>query len=89
MPITMHWLTWMLTNKFYIGTIEWQGVEHKGLHEPLVDSKTFLKVQDMFVARSSRGVREVRHRHYLKGTLGCAVCGRGRRFSDPKVSFEV
>jgi site-specific DNA recombinase len=41
----------------------------EGLHEPLVDSKTLLKVQDMFVARSSRAVREVRPRHYLKGTL--------------------
>ena len=32
------------------------------LHEPLVGFKTFLKVQDMFVARSSRGLREGRHR---------------------------
>jgi DNA invertase Pin-like site-specific DNA recombinase len=87
MPITMHGLTWMLTNKFYVGTIEWQGVEHKGLHEPLVDSKTFLKVQDMFVARSSRGVREVRHRHYLKGTLVCAVCGRGLSIQRSKGQY--
>lgn len=77
MPITMHGLTWLLTNRFYSGLVEWQGVEYKGLHEPLVDSKTFFKVQDLFASRSGRWTREVRHQHYLKGFLYCAVCGRG------------
>jgi len=77
MPITMHSLTWLLTNKFYAGLVEWQGVEYKGLHEQLVDSRTFFKVQDLFASRSGRWTREVRHGHYLKGFLYCAVCGRG------------
>ena len=51
------------------------------------DSKTFLKVQDMFAARTGRGVREVRHRHYLKGTLVCAVCGRGLSIQRSKGQY--
>ena len=77
MPITPHGLTWLLTNKFYLGLVEWQGVEYKGLHEPLIDSRTFFKVQEMFAHRAGDGVREVKHRHYLKGSLVCGVCGRG------------
>src|ERR1700730_602589 len=44
MPITPHGLTWLLTNKCYLSLVEWQGVEYKGLHEPLIDSQTFFKV---------------------------------------------
>jgi len=30
MPITTHGLSWLLTNKFYLGLVEWQGVELQG-----------------------------------------------------------
>ena len=31
-PVTVNGLHWMLTNKFYVRTVWWQGVEHKGRH---------------------------------------------------------
>lgn len=77
MPITMHGLTWLLTNKFYARLVEWQGVEYKALHEPLVESKTFFRVQELFTTRSGRWAHTMRHQHHLKGFLTCAVCGRG------------
>lgn len=39
-----------------------------------------LQVQDLLTARATRGTRERRHHHYLKGVLHCAVCGRRYSF---------
>ncbi len=75
-PLTLHGIEWLLTNKFYVGVVEWNGVEYQGRHEPLVDQETFYRVQDVFAARAAKGTREMQHRHYLKGLLVCAVCGR-------------
>lgn len=71
-PLSLNSLSWLLSNGFYLGKVEFAGVEYKGIHEPLVDSKPFTKVQDLLAARTTRGTREMRHRHYLKGTL--ALC---------------
>jgi site-specific DNA recombinase len=37
-------------------------------------------VQDLLVARSVCGIRERKHRHYLKGLLHCAICCRRYSF---------
>ena len=75
-PLSLNSLSWLLSNAFYLGRVEFAGVEYGGLHEPLIDAKTFTKVQDLLAARTTRGTREMRHRHYLKGILACGVCGR-------------
>ena len=72
-PLSLNGLRWVLANKFYMGVVEHNGVEHQGHHEPLVDSQTFEKVQAIITARGAEGTREIRHHHYLKGAL---VCGR-------------
>jgi site-specific DNA recombinase len=77
MPVTVNGMTWILTNRFYAGYITSDGVEYRGLHEPLVDEDTLAKVQSIFAARDGRSVRDRRHRHYLKGIVHCGVCGRG------------
>ena len=64
------------------------GIEYPGLHEPLIDTATFNKVQDLLAARAARGTRERRHNHYLKGTLFCGVCGRGLSFQLAKGRYE-
>ena len=56
--------------------MEWNGVQHPGTHEPLVDPETFRRVQELLAARAARGTRERKHPHYLKGLLHCGVCGR-------------
>jgi hypothetical protein len=45
-------------------------------------------VQDLLAARAVRGTRERRHNHYLKGTLFCAVCGRGLSVQLSKGRYE-
>jgi site-specific DNA recombinase len=75
-PLSLNGLSTVLSNKAYIGIVEWNGVEYPGLHAPLIDPETFWQVQDLLAARASRGTRERRHHHYLKGLLVCGVCGR-------------
>ena len=74
--VTVSGLARLLAHRAYVGVVEWDGVEYEGQHEPLVDSATFEKVQELLNARAMRGTRERRHHHYLKGVLACGVCGR-------------
>jgi len=46
----------------------------KGMHEPLVDEKTFNIVQDMIKSRT--GVRTKSHDWLLKGLICCKECGK-------------
>jgi len=78
----------LLSNKAYAGVVEWEGVEYPGLHQPLVDTATFHRVQDLLAARAARGTRERRHNHYLKGVLFCGVCGRGLSIQLSKGRYE-
>ena len=75
-PITWQGLAKLLCNPAYVGIIEWNGVQHPGTHEPLVDPETFRRVQELLAARAARGTRERKHPHHLKGLLHCGVCGR-------------
>jgi site-specific DNA recombinase len=84
-PIGVSALANILSNKAYAGIVSWEGVEYPGLHQPLTDTVTFNKVQDLLAAR---GTRERRHNHYLKGTLFCGVCGRGLSFQLAKGRYE-
>ncbi len=87
-PIGISALADVLSNKAYAGIVCWDGVEYPGLHEPLVDTATFNRVQDLLAARAARGTRERRHNHYLKGTLFCGVCGRGLSVQLSKGRYE-
>ena len=64
----------ILTNPYYAGRIVHCGVLFDGVHEPLVDESTWLKVQSVLAARRIAGERSWRHTHYLKGTLVCPRC---------------
>jgi site-specific DNA recombinase len=87
-PIGVSALANILSNKAYAGIVSWEGIEYPGLHQPLTDTATFNKVQDLLAARAARGTRERRHNHYLKGTLFCGVCGRGLSFQLAKGRYE-
>lgn len=88
-PISLSTLSRTLTNKVYTGIVEWNGVENRGLHDPLTSRETFEKVQSLLAARSARGTRERKHNHYLKGSLACGVCGRQlcTQFSEGKYLY--
>jgi DNA invertase Pin-like site-specific DNA recombinase len=87
-PIGVSALASILSNKAYAGIVCWDGIEYPGVHEPLVDTATFERVQDLLASRSARGTRERRHNHYLKGTLFCGVCGRGLSVQLSKGRYE-
>jgi site-specific DNA recombinase len=75
-PLTSNGLRWLLQNKFYMGTVSFEGVEYQGKHEPLTSADTFRKVQEIFTIRHRVDMRERKHFHHLKGLLVCGVCGR-------------
>lgn len=74
-PVSKSNLCYLLQNKFYIGLIEWDGIEVRGIHKPLVDKETFERVQELLRIRSLAVERNRKHHHYLKGTLYCGDCG--------------
>src|SRR5438105_8368251 len=66
-PLSVNGVRWVLGNRFYVGAVEYYGVEYQGRHELLVDAQTVEKVQAILAARGGEGTRDVQHRHYLKG----------------------
>ena len=75
--VTVNGMRWLLGNKFYMGTVWFQGAEHRGRHEPLIDPATFMTVQSILESRGhGADMRERVHQHHLKGLLTCGVCGR-------------
>jgi site-specific DNA recombinase len=59
-----------LKRVFYIGLFNWQGVEYKGIHEPLVDIETFKRVQDVISGRN-RGHKSRKHEFPFADLLKC------------------
>lgn len=71
----MNGLHRLLRNPYYKGVVVFNGVDHPGRHEPLIDPVTWETVQDILTARRN-GERSRVHDHYLKGTVFCFECGR-------------
>lgn len=68
-------LAQVLANPFYIGVVDWNGVQYKGQHKALVSKNVFERVQEVLRLHNKAGVRERTHDHYLKGLLYCGECG--------------
>jgi site-specific DNA recombinase len=65
----------ILVNRYYLGFVEFEGVEYPGNHPKLVDEATFDKVQAILEARYLTGEKPQHHVHFLKSMLRCARCG--------------
>lgn len=63
----------MLRNPFYRGTTSFDGADHPGSHEPLVDPQTWIIVQRLLDSRK-RGKGRTKHAHLLGGLITCARC---------------
>lgn len=63
----------ILKNRFYLGYFVWQGVEYKGIHEPLISSQLFEQVQGIFRGRNKAKLRK--HNFAFAGLLKCAHDG--------------
>jgi site-specific DNA recombinase len=65
----------ILSNRYYLGFVKFDGTWHKGRHESLVSEDTWEKVQEIRRARVSSREKPQQHPHYLKGTVLCGHCG--------------
>jgi site-specific DNA recombinase len=77
----------MLRSPVYAGVVRWKGVEHEGIHQPLIAGELFDRVQRVLEAHSTGGERSWKHDHYLKGTLVCAECGSRLYYALAKGRF--
>lgn len=68
----------ILKRKSNIGLIEYKGSTYKGLHEPIIDEKTFYETQELLKRRSTNS--HVANNHLLTGLCYCGVCGARMRY---------
>ncbi len=92
-------LRYLLGNPFYIGKVRWNYVTHiegkrlndasewiiaDGVHEPLIDEKTFQKAAELL--RQSTRIGWVHGhmpaKHWISGILKCAACGGPMTYSS-------
>ena len=82
-PITLKTLHKVLVNPYYKGIVKYKGIEYDGTHEKLVDAETWDMVQSILASRLN-GERNLKHPHFLKGSLYCAYCGERIIVSNEK-----
>lgn len=83
-PLSQSQLHRVLSNTYYRGIVTFRGVEYAGTHEPLVDTQTFQRVQDLLAYRRHNGDRSWRHKHFLKGMTFCQRCGSKMGYGPSK-----
>lgn len=71
-------VTQILRRKSNIGYIVYKGKTYKGLHEPIIDEKTFYDTQEMMRKRSTNS--HVSHGNLLTGLCYCGICGARMRY---------
>lgn len=71
----------LLRNRYYIGKVDFQGVEYDGDHPRFIPEELFERVQQVLTAHRLSGDRSPKHSHYLKGSAFCGFCGRRLRFT--------
>lgn len=75
-PLSLSRFYGMLSDRYYLGMIEYDGEEYPGRHEAIVTHELFDRVQRVLELRGGSGTRQRKHNHYLKGLLWCGRCGR-------------
>ncbi|AWT26771.1 hypothetical protein Csp1_20030 [Corynebacterium provencense] len=73
-PVTKRYVSQMLPRRYYLGFVQYRGVEFQGTHEPLITPELFAKVQQVLKARR-QGELLRKHPHFLKSTIWCGDCG--------------
>ena len=68
----------ILANPAYRGLVRWNGEQHPGLHEPIVDEQTFEAAQEILKRRSEdASLRRGNPSNFLlSGLVRCHHCGR-------------
>lgn len=68
----------ILKRKSNIGLIEYKGEVYQGLHEPIVDEKTFYQAQECMKKRHTNS--HINHDNLLTGLCWCGICGARMRY---------
>lgn len=78
-PIVKNSLYNLLTNKTYLGKVEYGGEIYEGEHDRIVDDAVWNNVQTMLSRNGRRGGRSIGNKHgaLLKGLVRCATCDVG------------
>jgi site-specific DNA recombinase len=71
----------ILRDPYYIGIVEFRGVQYQGDHPKLIAPDLFERVQQRLSARAHAGEHQWIHQHHLKGTVFCGLCGRRLKFT--------
>lgn len=75
-PLWSSELHFILKNPIYRGIVRWDGEEVPGLHEALIDSITFQRVQDILSGRNQTKAKPASEKDFIyKGLFSCANCG--------------
>ncbi len=69
----------ILNRKTNIGIIEYNGVEYKGQHKPIVSRETYEKAMALHAQRSEKKLVSTTA-HLLTGLVYCGVCGAKMRY---------
>ncbi|MDR0952494.1 MAG: recombinase family protein [Oscillospiraceae bacterium] len=69
----------ILSRKTNIGLIEYNGVEYRGRHEPIVTPETFERAMALKALRSEKRLVTTTP-HLLSGWIRCGVCGAKMRY---------
>jgi site-specific DNA recombinase len=74
-PVSLNGLIRLLTSRFYIGEVKYEGIWYKGRHEPIISRDLFARAQEVYeLHHATIGSRTRKHTHFLKGKLYCS-CG--------------
>lgn len=65
----------VLTDPFYYGSMNWNGVTTIGIHEPMITKEEFDKVQRILSTNRHGAIRIRKHNFLLRGLLYCSICG--------------
>jgi site-specific DNA recombinase len=78
-PFAKNRLYNLLTNRVYVGKVEYGGQVYEGEHEGIVDPEVWQRVQDRLRFNGRTGGRQVRNKYgaLLKGILRCGSCEAG------------
>ncbi|MBT3690155.1 recombinase family protein [bacterium] len=72
-PLAMSSLYRIFSNKFYTGTITYQGKEYVGIHEPMITIDEFNKIQEILGYRNKP--KPQKHNFAFTGIIKCGHCG--------------
>jgi site-specific DNA recombinase len=73
-PVAVGTIGKILTDRYYLGYVNHNGIEYQGRHDALINEDLFDKVQKVLAANGHSGIRRRVHQHHLKGLLWCGRC---------------